>query len=389
LAARTGALAAVAVAVVLVLVSPWKGNPTLVKRALAAVGSQPVLHVVIAHSDSSYRPLVSLDTGQAIPRMFRTEVWYDQDRALKKTVSMVDGKVLDEALETREGGWTQTGPIYTCAWIAAHPIEATEAGVSCNASGDNGTTPHVAPERAPVLDPAIAGFVDHYRSALASGKAEQTGTGEFEGHEIVWLKFDANGVTEQVAVDAQSFEPLLIDSANGAFRYRVLIAETLAYGATFFTRPQRIRAQSGGSVSSEAKVSPHRAAAILGGHALWLGRDWNGLRLVATTRQVRTVGSGPGEEPARVDVIDFTYAPVAVDGTVDEHSRIEIFEATSCVLSVGWTCTARDPTEVGTVELFGPIGLLRSEGLYVSIWNLANRQELLEAARALTLLRTG
>jgi hypothetical protein len=385
LARIAGALAVVAVAVTL-LVSPWKGNPSFAERALAAIGSQPVLHVVIAESASG-RPLFSIKTGEAIPRTLRTEVWYDQDRASKKTVSMVDGKVLDEVLETRDGGWTQTGPVYTCAWIAAHPVEATEARVSCNTNGDNGTTPHKTPERAPMLDPALAGFVDHYQSALASGQAEETGTGKLEGHDIVWLTFDANGMTQRVALDAHSFEPLLIEGANGAVR--VLVAETLPYSAALFTKPQRIKVQSGGAVFAQTNVTPTYAANSLGGLAVWLGQEWKGFRLVATTHQERTVGYGPSQEPSRTDVIVFRYASLADDGTVDEHSRIDIFEATSCVVSVGWTCTARDPSAVGTVGLFGPISLLRREGLYVSIWNLANLEESPEVARALKPLRTG
>jgi hypothetical protein len=385
---RPAAVATVAslvvAAAILLLISPWRGNPSLAERALGAVGDRPVLHLVITQPALFGGPLVDLKSGQTISRTLQTEVWFDRNRHLKKTTLTLDGEVLDEQLETDAGGWTTTGRIYTCAWIAAHPVEATRAGVSCNASGDNGTTPHTIPEPSPTLDPTLAGFLDDYQSALASGEARQTGTGTIDGHDVIWLQFEADGVVEQVAVDAGSYKPVLVERPDAGVTLRVKTAETLSYDAVFFTKPQQIAPQLGGTVSAETNVSPEQGAAILGGHAMWLGRSWNSLTLVATANQERTVGFGAAREPDHVNVIKFTYAPIDADGTVDQHSRIDVYETTSCVLSVGWTCTPRDPSAAGTVELLGPISLLRSNGLYVSIWNWVTTDESLEIARALT-----
>lgn len=375
-------LAVVAAAAALLLISPWQGSPSFVERALAAVGGQPVLHFSVEQPQAADRTLVDLSTGRTITRPIRTEVWYDRDRALKRAVYSLDGKILDEELDTRDGGWTTAGPIYTCAWIAAHPAEAAEAGVSCDAGGDGGAAPATGGERTPYFDPALAGFVDHYRSALASGEAVQTGTGKFDGHDVVWLRFSVNGMTEDVAVDAHSYKPLLIKEQGGTLTLRVLVAESLPYDPSVFTKPQRVKAQSGGSVVAHTVVTPHEAAALLGGRALWLGQDWSGLHLVATTHEERTISYGPGIEPGDADVIDFTYARAD-----DPRSKIDIYETTECVLSVGWTCTPRDPTSAGTVELFGPISVLLSRGLYVSIWNVPRTQGALEVARALTPVR--
>ena len=108
-------------------------------------------------------------------------------RGLERTVMLSDGRVLQEELQTPQGAWTGDGPVYTCAWIAAHPVEATAARVSCNASGDNGTIPRRIPEPRPSLDPALAGFVTGYREALADGTARRDGTGTVDGRAVEWL----------------------------------------------------------------------------------------------------------------------------------------------------------------------------------------------------------
>jgi hypothetical protein len=367
----------------LLLASPRQGSPSLVDKALAAVGGGPVLHVVVSQTAVFGGPVIDVETGKTLSRTLETEVWFDGGRDLKKTIFRLDGEVLDEQLETSQGGWTRGGPIYTCAWIAAHPAEATRARVSCNASGENGPTPRVVPEIPPTLEPALAGFVDNYRSALASGEAREAGRGRVEGREVVWLEFRGNRGSERVAVDAQTYVPLLIEQ-DGEPTYRVTTAESLPYDESYFAKPPRTRTQTGGSVASEREVTPAEAASVLGRRALWLGETWNGLRLAEVALEERTIGYGPDEEPGRVRVLRFTYVPVASEQTAPSWARVDIFESTSCVLSVGWTCTPRDPMSTGTVGIVGVISLVRSDDLYISIWSPGRSHEPLEMARALT-----
>jgi len=376
---RTGVAAAVAAlaAIALMLVSPWQARTAVVDRALAAVGDQPVLHVVFLQPQGSGESLVDVDTGKTMPRSVETEIWFDSTRELEKTVTSIDGKPFDEMLQTEKGGWTQRGPVFTCAWIAAHPVEATKAGVSCNASGDNGTTPRTLPEQPPTLDPALAEFVDHYQSALQSGQARETGSGTLEGREVVWLEFVDTNASERVAVDADSYLPVLVEHELGGNRYEVATIETVPYEPSLFSKPQAVVAASSGVLVSEADATPEEAAAALGGTALWLGREWNGFELIRTSRQRLKIGYGALSDhpPTWAEGIELTYAPVTAGGAVDVHRKILIREATACVVAYGWTCSPRDPSREGLLLWRGrPISVVRRHGLYVAIWNWSEPQ---------------
>ena len=142
---RLVAVAAVlAVAVAVALVSPWSGRGGLVDRALAAIGSGEVIHVVET-AEVPGASVVDLRTGAESPVERTTEIWFDGERGLLRSAQRIGDTVTIETLETPQGAWTQAGRVYTCAWIAAHPVEATKARVSCNASGKNGTTPRQHP----------------------------------------------------------------------------------------------------------------------------------------------------------------------------------------------------------------------------------------------------
>ena len=131
------------VGIALAVVAPWGGSGGFADRALAALGSGPVLHVVAHAQGPTGGRLVDLSTGAttAITQEMEMEIWYDHKQGLKHSVLRSGGRIVDDTLETPEGGYTPGGIVYDCAWIAAHPVEATKARVSCNANRNNGTTP--------------------------------------------------------------------------------------------------------------------------------------------------------------------------------------------------------------------------------------------------------
>ena len=384
------AVAVVALALAVALTFPWSNRPSLVDRALAAVGGRPVLHVVIARPADSPGSLVEIETGRTIERIEHTEIWFDHGRDLKKTVTTLHGAVLEETLETDQGGFSRGGRIITCAWIAAHPVEATKMRVSCNPSGDNGTVPRKIPEEPPTLEEALSGFVDHYRSALASGRAHEVGRGRLDGRDVIWLELPDNStppLMEKVAVDATTYKPVLVEYGRaGGTSFRVLTAETVSFDAALFTRPKRVIEQAGGSTISSTDVTPQQAAAALGGAAAWLGPTWRNYRLLETKRQELAIGYGvlSGRRPTHAVGVGFVYGRVASDGTVDKDATFTLFETTRCTVAWGWTCSARDPIDPGTMLTRAPpVSLLRYRGLYVTIWNWSAQPSPLEIARAL------
>jgi hypothetical protein len=245
--------------------------------------------------------------------------------------------------------------VYTCSWMAAHPVEATKARVSCNADMENGTTPHHLPEPPPTpLDPALAGFVDHYRSALASGQAREIGKGELDGLPVVWLRI----ASEDVAIDASSYKPVLV--RNEATSFRVTRIETEPYDASVFARPAAQQPKpSIGEVTSTSEIDLAQAQDLLGGHALWLGDQWHGLRLIGARRQELVTGYGalPGRQPTRST------------GVTLQYGSLTIREATQCETAYGWFfCDDTRMPSGDTILVGGPGGsLFQRDGLYISI----------------------
>lgn len=404
--AAAPALAVVLVLVALLLVSPWQA-PTLTDRALAALGDQPVLHVVTTQPVDPrtwHGRLLDIQTGQVVPETRETELWFDEGRGLKRTVERIDGVVQDEMLETPAGGFTRGGGrIITCAWIAAHPVEATKLRVSCNANMENGTTPRHVPEELPTLDPALSGFADNYRVALASGRATEIGRDTIDGRDVVWLRFSyeratppggerAPGYTQDVAVDASTYRPVRLRSADLRIDAEITVAETLPYDASLFPRPAEGPPQpSYGGGRGEAPLELSQAAAVLGRPPLWLGEEWGGLRLMDVAKADYVTawgGRSSGLEPTFSSAVRLTYAPNG--GSVDGPT-LEITESTGCLFALRWSCSPRDPGP-GQLRVYSfvgspfPMAVARTDGLHVSIRSDVRGLEPLAIVRALELL---
>jgi hypothetical protein len=389
------ASAVLAAGLALLVAAPWRGSESLVGRALAAVGSGPVLHVVTEQEPPSaagwYQP-VSLATGKPLPVTIRQEIWFDHSRDLKRTVTTVNGVVSEQLLETPEGGFTSAGPVYTCAWIAAHPLAATKARVSCNANMQNGTTPRRIPEQPPTLDLALAGFVDQYRSALASGRATRIGTGQVDGHQVIWLRIVVSGQdaatyprTEEVAIDASSYAPVLVRTTGAqALEFKVREIGTQSYSATLFTRPPRTYPPAGGETAGTSQINLAPVPAVLDGKALWLGQSWNGYRLVGAERQDLMTGYGPlsGRKPTHSVGVVLTYVPAG--SSADSPQALQVKEANQCEDAWAMHCGLLAPRE-GTLVVGG---LLSSsftvrDGIFIAISQESQQTDPVAVANAL------
>lgn len=398
LASIATAAAVAAAAVAILLVSPWSGGGGgLVQRALAAIGQGPVLHVVTEQPSPYgwYKP-VSLPSGTPIQVTQRQEIWFDQSRDLKKTITTLNGVVYDQLLETPQGGSTPDGPVFTCAWIAAHPVEATKAGVSCNANMQNGTVPRQVPEQPPTLDLALAGFIDHYQSALASGQATKTGVGEIDGRQVIWLRIHTAAQTvgypadEDVAIDASTYAPVLVRSVGAqTVQFKVSEIDAQGYDPSLFTRPAREYLPSIGETAGTSQIDIAQAPDLLGGKALWLGQTWRGYQLVKVEQQHLTTGYGPlsGKEPTQSLGVIFTYAPPG--GSTDSPDALQVKEATQCEMAWAMPCGPLRPTE-GTLILGQPLSssITLRDGLYLAISQGSSDSDPVAVANALQPLET-
>jgi hypothetical protein len=307
-------------------------QPSLADRALAAVGDEPVLHAVIRQQLNSRTALVELSSGRRIvpQRTARTEIWFDDERGLKHVITNITGEPTHDELSTPQGIISESGPVWTCARIAAHPVEATRARVSCNLSGENGTTPRHVPEDPPTIDPALAGFLDGYRAALASGAARQVGEGTLGGEHVYWLELripdryhaksdPPRDWRERVAVASDTYRPLLVRPiANGetGADYEVVEIGTLPRAEADFSKPELVKVNPEQPTSTDFRVTGElelaQASQELGTQAVWAGPELDGLRLAAVQRQEITAGWGPdsGVPPRVTPVIALIYGDV-------------------------------------------------------------------------------
>jgi hypothetical protein len=400
-------LAALAAAATVALVAPWdRSKGSLSDLALAAIGSQPVLHVVGEFPTGA--ELVDIRSGNAEPVMQQEEIWYDQARGLKHTITRTGTKVVDDTLDTPRGSYYPGGIVYDCTWIAAHPVAATKARVSCNASGDNGTTPHVVLRPRPTLNPGLAGFLDGYRKALGNGSARKSGKGRIDGNPVEWLEFKTNGGTERVALDAATHKPLLVSDGSG-WSLRILTVETLAAAAADFShpRPDELGPQPNFGSANRQQALPFDAAeiaaAVPGG--LWAGASLSALPLAAAARaDLKTTFAHGTPAPQTGIGLELDYGALSPNGRLDiSRSFVQIREAPSAALGAGymWAVRGQEPPsgklyamKLGSGTAYGPggkplppppplvLGFTVIDGKYVTI-QASNRELLLAAARSL------
>ena len=380
------AATALAIGIAVAMVAPWGGSGGFADRALAALGSEPVLHVVAHAQGPAEGRLVDLSTGATTPiiREQEIEIWYDHKQGLKHTILRSDGRIVDDTLETPEGGYTPGGIVYDCAWIAAHPVEATKARVSCNANGNNGTTPRVVPRPKPSIDPGLQGFLDGYQRALATGMARKTGTGEIDGRSVVWLAFDLpNARSEEVAVDSETMRPLLVRNEPGSYTYRIEQIGTESSKEANFSRPTLAEVGDQPSaaevVASESvALTPSSIGAALPG-AVWAGSALRSLPLTSASRDEIRTSFADRRRPRETSVglrLEYGSGASGAYALLMESKRPEF--------GYEWGRINLTPSSLtGKLYIAGEtVGFTVADGLYTTI-HASNHELLMLAARSL------
>ena len=369
-----GVAIAAAALFALALFQPWEGkNPTLLERALAAVGDGPVLHVVLRGEWGGTN--VDLETGARTPVHGENETWYDPQRNLVHTV-------------LRLGDVVQSEQLY-------EPIKTPEP---------------------------LAALARDYREALRSGTARVTGEDVIGGERVSWITIHSEQLpdvadgklhewAQQVAVSQETAEPVATretrDGKSGPFTgQRVLSLEMLPAGDGDFSKPDPDSLESNAFSFQPfgETLTADEAARMLGRQPLWAGRRLGDLELAGIgeteTRVFRAT------EPIRRDghtirKIDWKSVIASQRGVVlfygefgDDPStfrtddgplwhrrHVAITEATKLLVSPrGGTYVPPD----GSLFLRAgrQAGVLETDGIYVTI-EAPDEDLILAAARAL------
>lgn len=385
------------------LIAPWQHGPssTVMQRAAAAIGDEPILQAVLQNEDGSPANYIDLATGRAARVFSKTKVWYDKDRKyLYARIGYESGGVftLDYTL------------LMTPAWSAS----------------STGMSPGYSEEDIPLS--ALTGFFDDYHSVLEDGSAHVVGTGTLSEHDVTWIEWAPKPVgcpsftpaespstcTERVAIDKASSLPLQIAWLHeGAVQDAVdiLSIETLPAGSFDFPHPkiQTTRRRLAGLRADEVVATdlPGAAEAIPG--ALWPGRGISSLELTGVSRATLS-GSWPSGFPAVLGTgteiteagIELRYGSGNMEILWPEHKTAQTEDGRGVVIHeqkanprVGfwpWSYAAAPAGSLLTLpadniyEVHGNVGeylgWLEKDGIWVEI-EASSRELLLEAARAL------
>jgi hypothetical protein len=356
---RVAAVAfAAAAALVLALVSPWDSGsgPSLVDRALAAVGDRPVLHTVIRFTLGER---IDLRTGRSTPLSRDGELWYDAGRHVFRSVARIDGRVVYRAV---------------------------------------GRTDSLG-----IDDPTL--YATLYRKALKEGKVRKVGEGVVRGHRVIVLAGSGRGPTMRAFLDARTFQLVRLQFFQGGrlqSQMDVLLLETLTREQAHLPRTAPKLGSSGGSTtsggsgSSLTSISPAKARTVFAQAPLWVGSAIEDHRL-SFIRPERTTATR-GTLTVRALVLHLGYGPVS-EGGLDPFLGIE--EAPAASAARLWSIEGDYAPPAGHLDLTssqagsGPhtmrtqrTGLMQEGGFYVRLTSWS-RETLLAAARALRPLPPG
>ena len=246
------------------------GGPSVLARALAAVGDGPVLHIVY-REPSLYDALIDRSTGmeQANPKT-EIEMWYEPGRGIHY-VSRVGGAVLHDEVASE----TQS-------------IEELDT---------------------------LKALATDYRGALESGRAALVGEDELDGKHVYWIR-TSNRVTqtrrtpsgpsetvtidEQVAVEADGYRPVATRMVENGETVphslkRIVTFEALPEGAGGLDRATTPPPSIGVLCCAREETTLAGAAEILGRRPLWLGESFAGLPLARVSHVEAKTKPGDGD----------------------------------------------------------------------------------------------
>jgi hypothetical protein len=177
---RGAAIAAVLLAVAAFVLSGRDGGPDALARARAAVSRGPYLGVALEPTPARHLPLVLLDTHSVERLRWRLELWFDTRK---------HGRAASAGGCTRMiGPQTRTGCLGSVS--AGDPV-------------------------------AFTGALDHYRSALANGTVQMTGSATVRGERAWWLRVGTaqtpvapHAYALFVAVNQKTGDPIRIELRN-------------------------------------------------------------------------------------------------------------------------------------------------------------------------------
>jgi hypothetical protein len=335
-----GVATAAAVAVLILFWPAGGGDNSVLDRALAAVGTDPIIHVVLEAPPVEVYDLRGNGFG-SVPAT--VEQWFLPEKGIHEVRTVGSQVVADFVLSYK-------------------------------------------PADFPEGEEQYAGVATAYRRALAAGEAALGPEETVDGHRVHWIRFSVpwfRGDSQyEIAVDAETYEPRFL-RVDGEPIERVVTFETLPLGEGEFG-PLGAGPSSADWLWSEpgrdGLRSPAEARATLNG-ALWLGERFRDLPLASITEFMRETGVPKGILPQSVRGLDLCYGsgdPCAVSVTLATrwhpmtgHGQMAPYDPPRGTLAFG------DKSGVGFV--------LR-DGVYVTLV-ARDRDEVIAAAKALTPIR--
>ncbi len=199
--------AAAAVAAVVVLSG---GNGTgFTDRALAAVGTQPVLRAVLERAVDSDRT-VDLATSKETSTRLTFELWLDEPSGRIRLVERRNGERVSDTVSEGER-------------VSGHPA---------------------------TLDPKLVHFLARYRPALRGRHVRLLGSGTIAGRRVRWLALLGSPPGERVAIDATRSLPVAIETGDGTLWGVSRIGSQADSASAFRSRP--IKASATGITAAQA-----------------------------------------------------------------------------------------------------------------------------------------